>query len=262
MNYWRDNNDLRSIHGNLRNKNLAVFSSRRALVDKALDRLYDRVSHWRIRRMQTIGYKLVVSEQIVENPLVFRNLRPGDKSVLDFGGFESVLPLQLSAIGYHVTVWDQRAYPFRHPNLDVLCQDLFVTGQAMDQTFDVIVSVSTIEHLGLGAYGDQAAPDADKRGVEILWGLLNREHGRLMASVPAGKPSVQRGYRVYDEARLRQVFPRVTSIFWYKKEGREGVWTQVEADAVANLEYGEPYSQMPVEAIAFVICDKGMLGAL
>jgi len=239
----------------LRNKNLAVFPQERRLADKLYDRLSALLARWRAGSLAKRGFKLVVSEQIVENPMVFRYLRPEGRRLLDFGAFESVLPLQLSAIGYQVTVLDQRTYPFAHPNLTVLCHDLFGRELQSVEKFDTVLSVSTIEHLGLGTYGDIVQADADKQGIAILWSLV-REGGRLMVSLPAGKPTVQRGYRTYNEARLRAVFPPITALHWFRKEGREGVWREVSADEVADLSYHEPHGQMPVEAVAFVVCDK------
>ena len=72
--------------------------------------------------------------------------------------------------------------------------------------FDLVISISTIEHLGPGNYDDVQIPDGDRLGVERLWRLV-RPGGRHMATVPAGRRDVQRGYRIYDEARLHMVFP-------------------------------------------------------
>lgn len=255
MNYLPSQPRLAEALLHLRNKNLAVFPRERQLFDKLYDRASALLATLRARSLAKRGFKLVVSEQIVENPMVFRYLRPEGRRVLDFGAFESVLPLQLSAIGYDVTVLDQRTYPFAHPNLTVLGHDLFGRELQSLEPFDTVVSVSTIEHLGLGNYGDIVQPDADKDGIAILWGLV-RPGGRLLVSLPAGKPAVQRGYRTYDEARLRAVFPQITTIHWFRKDGREGVWRMVSAADVANLTYHEPHGQMPVEAVAFVVCDK------
>jgi hypothetical protein len=192
---------------------------------------------------------------VVEGPLVLQHLRAADRRVLDFGGYESLLPLQLASLGHEVTVLDQRRYPLSHPNLTVRAADLYDPGLRFAQPFDTIVSVSTIEHLGLGRYGDVTREDGDRAGVDRLWSFL-RLGGRLLASVPAGKPAVQRGYRVYDEARLHDVFPRITDICWFKKENRFGAWLPSTALAVAGLVYGEPNGQLPVEAVAFVVCEK------
>ena len=196
-----------------------------------------------------------MSEQIVENAFLISKLPKNAHTVLDFGGYESILPLQLSAIGYKVTVLDQRNYPFHHPNLDVICVDLLKSTLEIDQLYDVVISISTIEHLGLGGYGDTPTNNGDKQGVYELWKFV-KNGGKLMASVPAGEPRKQRGYQVYDEKRIFDVFPGVKYIHWFKKNGREGVWSEVQADDVKGLVYDEPFGEMPVDAMAFVICEK------
>lgn len=201
------------------------------------------------------GFKLVVSEQIIENALVFKNLREKDKTILDFGGYESILPLQLSALGYKVTVLDQRKYPFYHPSLKVLCGNLFRDGLRITDKFDVVISISTIEHLGFAHYGGPLMEDADVRGVKILWDLV-KNGGRLMVSVPAGKPAIQRGYRIYNEKRINEIFPNIYSLYWFAKNCREGTWHEVRPEMIDNMIYSEPFKQMPVEAVVFVICDK------
>ena len=252
MKYLLDNVAWDDVRLHLINKNLILLPNKRTFIQKLLNRIYSFLQ----KKLSMVPGKLVVSEQIVENSLVLRNIRESDKRVLDFGGFESALPLQLSALGYEVTVLDQRYYPFSHNNLKVLSSDIFADKLDIEEKFDVIISISTIEHLGLSAYGkSHYDEDADMRGAEILWNLL-KPGGRFMVSVPAGKFSIQRGYRVYDEARIEKVFPHVTQIKWYKKEGREGTWSQVVKDGIRDLVYEEPYSRMPVEAIAFIICDK------
>ncbi len=202
------------------------------------------------------GCHLVVSEQIIECPFVLRRLRKNDKTIFDFGGFEGILPPQLSALGYRVSVLVQRRYPFSHPNLSVVCGGLFAESFQVADRFDVVVSISTIEHLGMGRYGDQVANDGDIKGAEVLWGLV-KESGRLMASVPAGTPAIQRGYRVYNEKRIDEVFPNISRTYWFAKNGQEGTWSEMSARAVEDLTYEEPYGRLPIEEIAFVIWDKG-----
>jgi hypothetical protein len=198
MKYTCNNSNWNDVARHLRNKNLAIYYESSNPIQGIFNRLSSVISRCCIK----IGRKkLVVSEQIIENPLVFRNLRENDRTILDFGGFESIMPLQLSALGYKVTVLDQRRYPFCHPNLNVYGLDLFSDSFKIKEKFDVIISISTIEHLGIAAYGDSKVENADKRGVEILLSMLE-EGGRLMASVPVGKPSIQRGYRVYNEQRV------------------------------------------------------------
>jgi SAM-dependent methyltransferase len=177
------------------------------------------------------------------------------ESILDFGGVESTLPLTLCALGYRVTVWDQREYPFTHPNLQTIQRDIFEAQPDPELRFDAVVSVSTIEHLGLGAYGDREVPDGDRRGVAALWSLV-RPGGRMIVTVPAGRPAVQRGYRVYDAARLKEVFPDASLVRWFLKGGRTGVWLEVGPADVQDYVYQAPTEPLPIEAVAVIVSDK------
>lgn len=255
MKYYRSQDALADINRHLRNKNLMLSARQRGPVAAVIERLGRVVAWIRARTLARNGFKLVVSEQIVEYPMVLRNLRPTDQTILDFGGYESLLPLQLSAVGYKVTVLDQRHYPFQHPNLTVVCQDLFASQLAVDGTFDLVVSISTVEHLGFGSYNDIRYEDADRHGIERLWRFV-KPGGRLMVSVPAGRSAVHNGYRVYDPQRIAEIFPAEASVAWFCKQGREGVWTASDAATIAKISYDEPNEDMPLQAVAFIVCTK------
>ncbi len=253
--YRGEDADLIGSWRHTRNKSLAIVGKGHGLTAKAATVFSTIGVRLALRAMRKSGFQVIVSEQMVENGLVLRALRNSEKRILDFGGFESTLPLQLSALGFSVTVLDQRRYPFSHPNLRVVVSDLFSPTLSCGEPYDAIISISTVEHLGLGRYGDIAKPDADERGARILWSML-REGGRLFATVPLGEPTTQRGYRVYDTAGVHRVFPQVTAIRCFAKEGREGTWCEVPAESVQHLAYSEPRGVMPVEAVAFIICEK------
>ena len=78
---------------------------------------------------------------------------PGS-TVLDVGCSESLVPLEFASLGYSVTGIDLRAYPLHHPNLQTFATPL--EDWDTDATFDVIVCLSSIEHFGLGTYGEEA----------------------------------------------------------------------------------------------------------
>jgi len=96
--------------------------------------------------------RAVITEQTVEYPLLFQQLGPDIRKVLDFGCVEGLLPMQLCALGYYVTGLDFQPYPFSHPNFDFIQTDI-LGWEPTENEFDAVISVSTIEHVGLGAYG-------------------------------------------------------------------------------------------------------------
>lgn len=255
MRYCDADSDFDAVVRHLRNKNLDLYPTRWSPMLKVAQRLYGQVTRLRYGALRRAGWQAVVSEQIVEAALILRHIRSEERRLLDFGGYESLLPLTLSALGHEVTVLDQRPYPFKAPRLTNVIADLFKETPLIAESFDLVISISTIEHLGLGTYDDVQIPEGDRLGVERLWRLV-RPGGRLMATVPAGRPGVQRGYRTYDEARLRMVFPGLVATQWFSKDHRTGTWSPSTAEAVRDRVYGEPHARLPVEAVAFIICEK------
>src|SRR5262249_59470770 len=114
-----------------------------------------------------------VNERIVELPYVLRALSGVEtgSSILDVGATESTLSLSLASLGYRVTAVDLRPYPFEHPNLRVVVGP--VEDWETNDHFDAAVCLSTIEHLGRGAYGEAPAnDDADREALEQIRRLL------------------------------------------------------------------------------------------
>jgi hypothetical protein len=246
---------LAAVLQHSRNKFFDVFPSQPSLGLKVLRRIgaaQASARQWLLRRN---GFSVVVSEQAVEVPFVMRQIRETDKSILDFGAFESTVPLQLAALGHEVTVWDQRPYPFRHSRIHVISDDILSDQATQNRAFDVVMSISTVEHIGLGNYGDISDHDGDKRAVSALWRLV-RPGGRLIVTVPAGVGSVQRGYRIYDQARLREVFPFASAMHFFQKQGRAAEWNRVSAEEATSHTYADRYATMPVEAVAIAVCEK------
>ena len=76
--------------------------------------------------------------------------------------------------------------------------------------FDMIVSYSSIEHDGLGRYGDPINPEGDFCAMEE-YSLMLREGGWILLGVPvAGDPNIgvvdSNLHRLYSAARLERLF--------------------------------------------------------
>jgi SAM-dependent methyltransferase len=150
------------------------------------------------------NYDLVVVERVVEVPFVLRHLPPAPGSkVLDFGCTQSPLPIQLASLGYQVVGVDLRPYPYTHPGFRFLHGDFFQAG-FLDHEFDAVVAVSAVEHCGLGAYGEMSGLNDDVRTMREIFRVL-RPGGRLLLTVPYGRPGRTSWYRVYDRASLARL---------------------------------------------------------
>jgi SAM-dependent methyltransferase len=130
----------------------------------------------------------VVNERIVEIPFVLSELKDNGKKlkILDFGCTRSWLAISLASLGHHVYGIDLRNYPFEHENLVFTKQNIL---DFKEKDFDIITAVSSLEHAGLGAYGEDYNPGALEEVLSKMNELI-AEKGKLILTVPVGKPSV------------------------------------------------------------------------
>jgi hypothetical protein len=149
-----------------------------------------------------------VNERIVEMPFAMAalgRLSPPAR-VLDIGSAESTFPLSAACLGYDVTALDLRPLPYEHPNLTTFA-GRFEDWQPPAEPFAAAFLISTIEHVGLGAYGERAYGDsrpgsgADFALLERVSGLLAPD-GMLVLTTPYGTGAVSDFERIYDQQSL------------------------------------------------------------
>jgi SAM-dependent methyltransferase len=205
--------------------------------------LLERFRVWALRG------KTLTNERIVEYPAVFRLLRPTGR-VLDVGCVSSRLPLQLASLGYEVHGVDLRDYPLSHPaftfhKLDLLRGPLPFS----PDSFDIVTAISSIEHFGLGGYGEGDDPMGDRRAMDALRGVL-KPSGQLILTCPFGQRGLTSKHRIYDEPALRHLlsgFEIARSLFFAR---RNGSWHPAPQAEVARL----PSPDLPVRGVAILDC--------
>ena len=182
------------------------------------------------------NYGLVVTERVVEIPFVFRHLdAPVGSHVLDFGGTGSANAIHAASLGYRVTVFDLRPYGFEHPNLDQVIGD-FATANILEGSYDVALAISAVEHVGLAAYGESEFENGDQRVMDRIWHSL-RPGGRLILTVPFGKPGKTSWYRVYDRASLARLVDRFEILVAEHYEGIGRLaWVPAPAERVETID--------------------------
>jgi len=144
-----------------------------------------------------------VNERIVEVPYVFRALAgtPARARVLDVGSAESTVSLSLAALGYEVTSLDLREYPLEHPSLEAIASPLD-EWDAEEASYDAIICLSSIEHFGVGAYGEASGEGgSDRAAIEKLL-TLAKPGALLILTVPFGRARRTDTERVYDRGTL------------------------------------------------------------
>lgn len=148
-----------------------------------------------------------VNERIVEVPWVMglaTTLEPGSL-VLDFGATESTVSLSLASLGLDVIAADLRPYPLAHPRLRSLTGPI-ETWDGPERPLDAVFCVSALEHVGIGAYGeDPTGGDLDRQIVERFASWL-RPGGEIAFTAPYGRWAVDELQRVYDAEHLDALF--------------------------------------------------------
>ncbi len=133
-----------------------------------------------------------------------------DAKVLFAGCHDDRLANMFAAAGFEVVGFDLREYEEGAPpcNYRFVCGDFcqmpheFVARHA--GTFDAFVASSTIEHFGLGGYGETFFhPYYDVLAMQTVKRML-KPGGHAYVTVPYGKKFIERyqDWRVYDEAAL------------------------------------------------------------
>lgn len=198
-------------------------------------------------RDAVIPHEILFNERVVEYTLVLRALRASGL-VLDLGCSSSRFPVELASLGYRTVAVDRRPYPFRHPNLTFVHADL-TSLPFRSQSFDAVTAVSTIEHVGIAAYGESApVPDGDRTALEEAARVL-RLGGQLLLTVPFGRERVTEKHRIYTYDALQQRRPpglfSVSEQFFVREPGG---WVPASHDQAALLDS----PSLPCNAVAFL----------
>lgn len=152
-----------------------------------------------------------VTERIVEMPFAMAalsRLEPGAR-ILDVGSAESTFPLSAASLGYRVTAIDPRPLAYGHPNLESHAT-LLEDWHGPTDPFEAAFLISTIEHVGLGAYGERSYGEAehgegaDAAFLERVRALMSPE-ALLVLTVPYGTRDRTELERIYDEESLSKL---------------------------------------------------------
>lgn len=104
------------------------------------------------------------------------------------------------AYGGYPTTIEYNSIITDDPRLKILTPDEF---NKNPKKFDVILSISSTEHDGLGRYGDPIDPDGDLKFMKMAKKELLKESGHMILAVPVGKDAlVWNAHRIYGRIRL------------------------------------------------------------
>eukprot|EP00933_Yihiella_yeosuensis_P026356 TRINITY_DN20442_c0_g1_i1.p1 TRINITY_DN20442_c0_g1~~TRINITY_DN20442_c0_g1_i1.p1 ORF type:complete len:423 (-),score=58.75 TRINITY_DN20442_c0_g1_i1:85-1353(-) len=112
-----------------------------------------------------------------------------------------------------VTVVEYRKLITNHPNVSAMTPpELWSTPELMG-SFDCVASFSSIEHSGLGRYGDVLNPWGDLQTMAKLW-CVTRPASVFLIGVPVEQEDslVWNAHRIYGPRRLAQLFANIAVV--------------------------------------------------
>ena len=113
------------------------------------------------------------------------------------------MAFSLATLGFRAIALDLHAYPLEHPNLRSV--QAAVQDWETEETFDAVTCLSTVEHIGLGAYGEsQSGEGADVAAMRRIRELA-KPGGVLVLTVPYGVKGQNEVQRTYDRAGLEEL---------------------------------------------------------
>ncbi|MGH9400998.1 MAG: glycosyltransferase [Terriglobia bacterium] len=198
------------------------------------------------------------NERIVEIPFVHRHLPyPFEGRVLDVGSRESQMAFELSCLGFESWALDIREVRAAFPGVKHLRADIRST-PFESKSFDVVIALSTLEHIGLVAYGNvDYDEEGDVHALEEIHRILKPEK-KLLLTVPFGVRGKADAYRVYDHDALlgwlAQCGFEVEKEDYWRQSGlpwSPAHWSEAEmTDSLAN----------GAKAVACIVARRGAAG--
>ncbi len=79
-----------------------------------------------------------------------------------------------------------------------------------DKSISSLSCMHTVEHIGLGRYGDKIDPNGDLKAISELKRVLSKD-GSLLFVVPIGKPKIEfNAHRIYSYEQISEYFKDLT----------------------------------------------------
>ncbi|MFC1773126.1 hypothetical protein ACFL3A_07220 [Pseudomonadota bacterium] len=195
------------------------------------------------------GYGARLDERVVEYPWVYSRLPADPKTMLDAGSalnhhyLVSRAPVNKAKLSICTLAPEKRCYCSR--GISYVYDDLR-SSMFRSETFDTIVSISTIEHIGLDNTmlytADGAKCEDDSAGFRAAvreFRRIIRPGGQCFITVPYGKAKVRGWFQVFDDKMIQAIVDefrpsnKEVEYFGYSSDG----WRPVDSSELAEATF-------------------------
>lgn len=133
-------------------------------------------------------------------------VKSGVKNHFDIGSRLDGFIAHLLAADIDVTMIDVRKFPGEVERLHTIVDDATTLHQIPDESIESMSALCSLEHFGLGRYGDPIDPEACFKCFENIQKKL-KKGGKLYISVPIGKERVEfNAHRVFYASTIVDCF--------------------------------------------------------
>ena len=196
---------------------------------------YKRIGIWGVLRFRILklAYMLFpyIGSRYVEWEFVLDYLFPlttQTASVLDVGATSSLFIYELNKRGYMTCGIDQRPYQEKLPNKIIFWTGDITEAQGIARPgkeiiiytkFDFITCISTIEHIGIGQYGDAICKDGDKKAIAEMYRILKPD-GKLLITTHTHVYSRNTGNKGYTYNEFMELVKDFEVIDYKERKGQ------------------------------------------
>lgn len=136
--------------------------------------------------------------------------KSGAKRHFDIGSRLDGFIAHLLASGIDVTMIDVREFPEKVEGLHTIVDDATSLRQISDNSIESFSALCSLEHFGLGRYGDPIDPEACFKCFDNIQRKL-KAGGRLYISLPIGRERVEfNAHRVFYPSTIAECFSSLT----------------------------------------------------
>lgn len=172
----------------------------------------------------------VTSERLVEYVFVAKNLPPKSRQarILDVGSGGLALTRAIQAFSRN---WQVLGIDMAPSSSDAQMDGRFMG--IMDNVFDQVISVSTIEHIGVESVDDE---NGDIKTMDEIFRVMKKGASAII-TVPYGKCNAH-GHRVYNKRSLSRIAGKFSiakkEFYCYSDSGKWKRCSQTTADSVIS----------------------------
>lgn len=143
----------------------------------------------------------------------FEKFNVYNKNVAVIGSQTPWIEAMLLNLGNNVTTIEYNVPECNFPNLK--CKNYFTDFKNTKELYDCIITFSSIEHSGLGRYGDPLDPDGDIKVMKDI-NINLKPHGLCIWGAPVGADALSwNAHRIYGNIRLPLIFENFKEIEWF-----------------------------------------------